>query len=158
MGGTGSGGHNKKSVATKLLEGNPGKRKIPKVEVVTSSTGAPTCPTWLAPEAKREWRRTLKELPNLTKKDRSILAGYCSAYARWRQAEEELNKNGLVQLARHGVASRPEVKIAEAALMEMKAFAIELGLTPKSVAGKSAGGEQEPEDPLNIALGTRGLN
>jgi len=145
MGGTGSGGHNKKSVATKLLEGNPGKRKIPKVEVVTSSTGAPTCPTWLAPEAKREWRRTLKELPNLNKEEpfypRRLLFGICPL----APSEEELNKNGLVQLARHGVASRPEVKIAEAALMEMKAFAIELGLTPKSVAGKSAGGEQEPE-------------
>jgi P27 family predicted phage terminase small subunit len=138
----------------KQLEGNPGKRKLPKSENATVPSDPPTCPTWLAPEAKREWRRVVREVPTLGKKERSLLAGYCSAYSRWREAEENLNKHGLTQEARHGVAARPEVKIAEAALMEMKAFAVELGLTPKSPAGKGSAAPVK-KDPLLEALQTK---
>ena len=154
MGGVGSGGHNKKSAVVRELEGNPGHRPI--FDDSHEFTGAPTCPSWLSPEAKREWRRIVRELKNLNRNNRSTLAGYCSAYARWRKAEEVLNKQGLVQEARHGSAPRPEVKIAKDSLTQMKAFAVELGLTPKSVI-KNLNDDKKPEDddPLNKALGTR---
>ena len=157
MGGPGSGGHNRKTVAVKEIEGNPGKRPLVRLE--PESGGAlPTCPGWLDPEAKREWRRVCRELGNLTKKDRAVLAGYCSAYARWRKAEESLNEEGLTQEARHGDAPRPEVKIAVDALTQMKAFAVELGLTPRSRVGKTPGKPKTPKDPLDEALGTRRMN
>jgi len=157
MGGTGSGGHNKKTAAVRELEGNPGHRPI--VDDSQEPTGIPTCPSWLSREAKREWNRVIRELKNLNKNNRSTLAGYCSAYARWRAAEEVLNKEGLTMEARHGVRARPEVKIAQDALTQMKAFAIELGITPKShinIPGPTK--KPEDEDPLNKALKTRRLN
>lgn len=151
MGGPGSGGRNRKNADIKELEGNPGKRSYNKVTSQDSPEGLPTCPGWLSPEAKREWRRICREVKTLTKKSRGILAAYCSAYARWRKAEEELIKNGLTCPARHGEKARPEVKIAADALAQMKGFAIELGLTPKSrvtVVEKP----NEPQDPLEEIL------
>lgn len=73
----------------KLLAGNPGHRPIP--AEVKPKPGLPTCPMWLLPEAKREWRRLGPELDRLglmTTADRSAFAGYCQAWARWIEAEK----------------------------------------------------------------------
>lgn len=167
MGGRGSGGHNRKSAELKALEGNRGHRTIDEGEgdsQQNQTSQLPTCPGWLSPEAKREWRRvcsTLSEKGRLDKVDRSILSGYCSAYARWRKAEEDLNENGLTQEARHGRVARPEVKIAKESLQQMRALAAELGLTPKSsLAFGSHGGTKDktPQDPLDKALKTKRMN
>jgi phage terminase small subunit len=70
--------------ALKLLAGNPGHRPLnqnePKPELV-----APTCPSHLSREAKREWRRIVPELEKLgllTRIDRAALAAYATAYGR----------------------------------------------------------------------------
>lgn len=174
MGGRGSGGSNRKSDAIKVLEGNRGHRKMQaSAETATQqkqSIKLPTCPGWLNSEAKREWRRVCSKLAEkgiLDTVDRSILAGYCSAYARWRLAEEFLNDkrtpidSGLTQLARHGMAPRPEVKIARESLQQMRALAAELGLTPKarnSVGSHEGKTNDLPQDPLDKALGTQRMN
>jgi P27 family predicted phage terminase small subunit len=118
----------------------------------------PTCPRWLDEEAKKEWRRVCPELARagtLALVDRGILAGYCSAYSRWRKAEEAISNGDLTELARHGTRARPEVAIARDALTQMRAMAAELGLTPKSrgsVKGQDKPGK--PRDALDEALGT----
>ena len=42
--------------AIKALEGNPGKRALNEREPRPEKK-APSCPKWLEPEAKKEWRR-----------------------------------------------------------------------------------------------------
>ena len=156
MGGPGSGGHNRKTLEQKILEGNPGKRPLQKTEDISSGE-LPLCPDWLSPEAKLEWARICEVLPNLTQKDRGALEGLCSAYDRWFRAEKKLRKS-LTQNARHGRAPRPEVKIAHDSLNQYKAFLIELGLTPKSRIGQTPSKPKTPKDPLDAALGTRRMN
>lgn len=79
-----------KPTAVKELEGNPGKRPLNKNEPKPKQI-APKCPSWLEPDAKKEWRRLSKELETmglLTQVDMAAFAGYCQAYARWKEAEE----------------------------------------------------------------------
>ena len=47
--------------AIKELEGNPGKRKLNDKEPRPEKK-APSCPKWLEPEAKKEWRRLAKKM------------------------------------------------------------------------------------------------
>lgn len=53
-----------KPTAVKELEGNPGKRPLNKNEPKPKQT-APKCPSWLEPDAKKEWRRLSKELESM---------------------------------------------------------------------------------------------
>ena len=74
--------------ALKLLEGNPGKRKLNDKEPKPEKK-APSCPKWLETEAKKEWRRLAKKMELmgvLTEVDMAAFAGYCQAYARWKEA------------------------------------------------------------------------
>lgn len=91
------GGHNKKPTALKVLEGNPGKRPIPKHEPKPEPV-APKCPSWLNKIAKAEWRRIsplLATLGLITREDMANLAGYCHSYAQMIEAEDYLAKHGL---------------------------------------------------------------
>jgi phage terminase small subunit len=72
----------------KILEGNPSHRPI--LPEPRPTPGLPTCPGWLLPEAKKEWRRIGPELARIglmTVADRVAFAGYCQAWARWMEAE-----------------------------------------------------------------------
>lgn len=89
-----SGGHNKKPTALRVLEGNPGKRPLP-VNEPKPAPIAPTCPSWLGKEARKEWRRLaplLHRLNLLTQLDRGDLAAYCDSYGRMVEAAQELAK------------------------------------------------------------------
>lgn len=101
-------GRKPKPTALKLLEGNSGKRPLNIAELVSERcptakpflrskntdnkpTGVPECPDWLEDEAKAEWERVgtiLENMGMLTSVDTTAFAGYCQAYARWREAEE----------------------------------------------------------------------
>ena len=50
--------------ALKVLEGNPGKRKLNDNEPRPEKK-APSCPKWLEPEAKKEWRRLAKKMEQM---------------------------------------------------------------------------------------------
>lgn len=124
-----------KPTALKVLEGNPGKRPLNRAEPKPRPV-APKCPAWLLLEAKREWRRVAPELERLgllTVVDGTALAGYCQAYARWREAEAALSEHGLTFATDKGyVCVRPEVAIAQRSLQLVKGFCAEFGLTPSS--------------------------
>ena len=85
--------------ALKVLEGDRGKGRRP----INQNEPAPPqknvkCPDWLMPEAKKEWKRlapSLIAMGILTEHDMEAFAGYCQAYARWREAEEFLSQHGL---------------------------------------------------------------
>ena len=84
--------------AIKELEGNPGKRPLNTKEPKPVKK-APSCPKWLEPEAKKEWRRLAKQMEQigiLTEVDMAAFAGYCQAYARWKEAEEFITQHGSI--------------------------------------------------------------
>ncbi len=126
-------GRKPKPTALKVLEGNPGKRPLNKNEPKPENK-APRCPSWLEQEAKNEWRRmskTLVAMGLLTQVDKAALAGYCQAYARWKEAEEFLSKHGTIFKTPSGyIPQVPQVSIAQTYLKVMKDFCSEFGLPP----------------------------
>lgn len=90
-------GRKPKPTALKALTGNPGKRLLNASE--PAFTGTPRCPTWLNKIAKAEWRRIVAEmaaLDMLRSVDTAALAAYCLAFARWRSAEEIVEREGQI--------------------------------------------------------------
>lgn len=128
-------GRKPKPTAIKELEGNPGKRQLNKDEPKPERK-APKCPSWLDNEAKKEWRRTAKKLEQLgvlTEVDMAAFAGYCQAYARWKEAEEFISKHGAIVKTPSGYWQQvPQVSIAQTYLKIMNRFCEQFGLTPSS--------------------------
>ena len=134
-----SGRSGRRPVPTKLkmLRGNPGRRPLndwePEPEVKL-----PKPPEHLSDEAKREWRRAGKLLfaiGLMSALDRAALAGYCTAYARWVEAEEALKTYGVVVKSPSGFPIQsPYLAIANKALEQMRGFLVEFGMTPASRA------------------------
>lgn len=79
-----------------LLRGNPSKKAAADlVDGLQPDVEIPGCPRHLLPEARKEWRRITPELERyglISKLDRSALALYCQAWARWVWAEEQLQR------------------------------------------------------------------
>ncbi len=121
--------------AIKELEGNPGKRKLNDREPQPMKK-APPCPKWLEPEAKKEWRRLAKKMEALgilTEIDMGAFAGYCQAYARWKEAEEFITQHGTIVKTPSGYWQQvPQVSIAQTYLKMMQKSAEQFGLTPAS--------------------------
>jgi P27 family predicted phage terminase small subunit len=90
----------------------------------------------LSKDAKAEWKRISQELLAiglLTKVDRAALAAYCQAWARWCEAERNVQKYGHVVKSPSGYPiQNPYVGIANTALDQMRKFLIEFGMTPAS--------------------------
>ena len=133
--------------AIKMLEGNPGKRPLNTKEPKPAKK-APSCPKWLEPEAKKEWRRLAKQMEQigiLTEVDMAAFAGYCQAYARWKEAEEFITQHGSIVKTPSGYWQQvPQVSIAQTYLKIMNRFAEQFGLTPSSrsriIAEDNSGG------------------
>ena len=124
-----------KPTVLKELEGNPGKRPLNKQEPKPKKQ-APRCPSWLMPDAKKEWKRLSQELEAmglLTQIDMAAFAGYCQAYARWKEAEEFISKHGSILKTSSGsIQQIPQVSIAPQNLKQMRNFCSELGLSPSA--------------------------
>lgn len=149
-------GRKPKPTSLKVLEGNPGKRPLNDQEPQPEKK-APKCPTWLEPEAKKEWRRVSKILENLgilTEIDLTAFAGYCQAYARWKEAEEFLTKHGTIFKTPSGYIQQvPQVSIAQTYLKIMKDFCTEFGLTPSARSRIHVGAAKgETDDPMEAIL------
>jgi P27 family predicted phage terminase small subunit len=149
-------GRKPKPTALKVLEGNPGKRPLNKNEPQPERK-APRCPSWLEPEAKKEWKRmakTLETIGVLTQVDKAAFAGYCQAYARWKEAEEFLSKHGTIFKTPSGYIQQvPQVSIAQTYLKTMKDFCSEFGLTPAARTRiKVDQGAASPDDPMDALL------
>ena len=127
-------GRKPKPTHLKLMQGNPGKRKLNSTEP-QPLVDIPSCPPHLADEAKVEWGRVCEELHRiglLTLVDRAALAGYCQAWARWVEAEEQL-KRGLLVRAKNGTPMQNHyLPIANKALAQILSFAAEFGMTPSA--------------------------
>lgn len=141
-------GRKPKPTALKVLEGDRGKGRRPLNEhEPVPPKGGVKCPSWLLPEAKKEWKRlaaSLEAMGVLTMADLTAFAGYCQAYARWREAEDFITQHGSIFKTPSGYVQQvPQVSIAQQNLKIMQSFATEFGLTPacraRIVASGSAG-------------------
>ena len=152
-------GRKPKPTALKLLEGNPGKRPINEHEPVPPK-GTVKCPTWLELEAKKEWKRlapSLEAMGVLTQADLTAFAGYCQAYARWKEAEEFISQHGSIFQTPSGYVQQvPQVSIAQQNLKIMQSFCSEFGLTPATRARIIANGggkdDASSDDPMESLL------
>ena len=126
-------GRKPKPTALKKLEGNPGKRQLNDYEPRPPASTL-RCPNYLLPEAKKEWRRlapALIAMGVLTVADVVPFAAYCTAFARWREAEDFITQHGAIYKDPRGFARpNPYVAIAAHQLREIKSLAAEFGLTP----------------------------
>ncbi|MFC0130611.1 phage terminase small subunit P27 family [Ralstonia solanacearum] len=120
--------------ALKIVRGNPGKRALPKDEP-TPPAGA-DAPDWLSPLAAEHWPLIAKGLEDarvLTVMDAPALALYCEAFVRWKHANEQLVKSGMVVKAPSGyLIQSPYLSIANKAFDQMTKMLIEFGMTPSS--------------------------
>lgn len=141
-------GRKPKPTALKMLEGNPGGRPLNTKEP-NPEKKAPRCPSWLEDEAKKEWKRMAKVLEQmglLTEMDMAAFAGYCQAYARWKEAEEFLTQHGSMVRTPNGYLQQvPQVSIAQTNMKIMLKFCEQFGLTP-SARSRIVGGENSDEE------------
>ena len=145
--------------ALKILEGDRGKGRRPiNKEEPTPPQENVKCPAWLMPEAKKEWKRlapSLIAMGILTEHDMEAFAGYCQAYARWREAEEFLSQHGTIFKTPSGYVQQvPQVSIAQQNLKIMQSFCSEFGLTPASRARLYVqnGDKADTDDPMESVL------
>jgi len=121
--------------ATKILNGNPGKRALNDREAEPPPK-LPRAPTYLSKAAKAEWRRMggrLLEVGLMTALDETALAAYCQAFSNWVDANKEIQEQGAtVWTAQGGLARSPWVSIAAEAWKEMTRMLGEFGMTPSS--------------------------
>ena len=151
-------GRKPKPTALKKLEGNPGRRPLNRMEPMPPVVQL-KCPNHLLPEAKKEWKRlapVLMDLGLLTAADAVPFEGYCTAYARWLEAQDEINKHGSIYKDNEGkIRPNPFIAIANQQMREIKSFAAEFGLTPSTrsamIANVMAAMKQNP-DPMETIL------
>jgi P27 family predicted phage terminase small subunit len=119
----------------KLLRGNPGRRPV-EDRTPRPARGVPKAPPHLSKEAKAEWKRVTAELDAaglLTRADRAALAAYCVVWARWVEAETALAAKGPVYATAEGnLAQNPWLWVCNKALDQLRAYAVQFGLSPAS--------------------------
>lgn len=101
--------------------------------------------------ARACWERLrprLLKLKVLTKNDDVALEGLCIAYARALEADEAVEKYGMVTNDKFsGLKANPAVGMSRAAWAEVRKFAQEFGLTPSSrTRVREAPSEDNEED------------
>jgi len=146
--------------ALKVLEGDRGKGRRPLNENEPKPPkGVIKCPSWLVPEAKKEWKRlapSLEAMGLLTIWDIDSFSAYCQAYARWREAEEFITQHGSIFKTPSGYVQQvPQVSIAQQNLKIMQSLAGEFGLSPATRSRIIAAGsmsDKTSDDPMEQLL------
>lgn len=155
-------GRRPKPTKLKKLGGNAGKRELNDKEPAPP-IAPPEMPPGLSKLAQKEWKSIvplLEPLGMLSLIDGKALAAYCHAYARWAQAEEEVERLGLIinetifnkdgEEVGYKYKRNPAVTISNDALKLMKSFLIEFGMTPAARSRlrveKPPGEEKDPID------------
>lgn len=138
--------------ALKILKGNPGKRALNKREPAPGPRRSLAPPAYLQGDAVVEWRRlapVLFRLGLLTEIDGDALAQYCQLWARWREAERELAKTGMVIKGGKGFpVLSPYLGIAHRTLIELRAMLVQFGMTPAARARVKTDPGPAPDDPF----------
>lgn len=116
-----------KPVALKVLEGNPGKRRLPRQPKYAPLTEYP--PDWLDREAKAEWRRLAQEFErvDLTKRpDRGAMVALCTEWSKYVQATKLMNDSKATQR----IGGKPTHQVARESLASLLQLWARFGMTP----------------------------
>jgi len=142
-----------------VLQGNPGKRALNQSEPKPKAK-KPSAPRHLTGEAKREWNRVSKQLFDLgllTEVDRAALAMYCTVWARYVRAEEELARVDAEWVASTDKGFEHQsawLQVSNKAMKLVKAMLAEFGMSPSSRSRVTVV-KQEEENPFEKFLGRR---
>jgi P27 family predicted phage terminase small subunit len=88
-------GRKPKPAELRVLQGNPGHRKIPDVPKSAPVDGKFPPPEWMDAEAKKEWRKIVKAYESvkmITETDLQLLTAWCTAVSQFISAHKELKK------------------------------------------------------------------
>lgn len=122
-----------KPTKLRVIEGNPGKRKIVDTGV-KAPPQKPRRPEWLTDRAAAEWSYIvplLDELGLLAKVDRAVLAAYCESVATFQAATEAAASGILVRGRRKGdIVKNPAIQVQRDAAQAIARFSSMLGLSP----------------------------
>lgn len=140
-------GRKPKPVARKAAAGNPGKRALNKAEPNFGELRNIDAPVWMDGPARDLWELLAPQLCEqriLQMTDVQNLEVYCSAYGRFRLAENEVAMRGLLITDDNGnLKKNPAATIINEAARQMATFGALLGLDPSSrqrlVGAKPAG-------------------
>lgn len=124
-------GRKPRPTALKVIEGNPGKHKLPKNEPKPRPV-RPEMPAYLDTEGRKRWEELVSDLESigvLTVVDREVLGGYCAAFASFVSATRILEEKGWVTTAQSGYEMpSPWVAIRNRAMDDLRRFGAELGI------------------------------
>lgn len=147
----GRSGRRPKPVAVKQLAGNPGKRQLNTEEPDFSLVSNINCPFWMGDYGKELWDTIVPELCRekvLAATDVQNLEVYCTAYQQFREASDDIKKNGIVVAGAQGSPIKnPAVTARNEAVRQMSTFGGMLGLDPSSrqrLTGAKTEGEGNP--------------
>lgn len=146
----------KKPATIRTLEGNRGKRPLPKNEL--AGVGRPEPPAHLTLEQRERWEDIVRSLPEalLTRADTQALERMAIAWAAFRQASIMINQSGLLTRGANNEPVRnPLLIVRNNAAAEMEACAMVLGLSPLARTRITAP-EAVDDDPLAVLLGPHG--
>jgi P27 family predicted phage terminase small subunit len=133
----------------KILRGTNVKHRQNKNEP-QPNTDKVEMPKDLSPAAKTVWGQVadqLKECGILTNIDTPALSLYCEAFAKWKEANEMLVKNGPLYKTKNGhVQPSPFISIAGRYFDQCKAMMSEFGMTPSSRSKVVASGSKKKKD------------
>ena len=132
------------------LRGNPGKRARRPADQAPMMPGelhadardivalkVPPPPKHLSKHARDEWRRKAPDLVKLgllRALDGTAFEARCELYSTWRSCREVIAKDGMTYAANGIVRQRPEVRLAQDCLRQMRQWDSEFGLTPAARA------------------------
>lgn len=144
-------GRKPKTAAQKLLDGNPGKRKIR--PDLPAPSGAPAMPDRLMvdPVAVAKWQEfvpILLDIGTLTKADGEALATLCEVYSAAQSCLLELRATGpVMRTDLGGVKPNPAGPLYRGLVSLQASLMGEFGLTPTSRA-RLGGKEEKPADEV----------
>jgi len=83
----------------------------------------------------------------------AAFAGYCQAYARWKEAEEFISRHGTIVKTPSGYWQQvPQVSIAQTYLKIMNKCCEQFGFTPSARSRIVGDKPSESEDPMELVL------
>jgi len=157
-----SGGKNRKTLAQKLRDGNPGKRPLNRKER-QALPGEPKLPSGMTRESQAVWPEIvaiLKENNALFVTDGLAISALCSSFVLFRKAEAAIEQYGALAVTiddKTGIGelrTSPAVRVRSDALKHMRAGWQAFGLDPVSRSGLSVGKipDRQPETALDAIL------
>ena len=138
-----------KPTRMKQLEGNPGKKAMPKIEPQPEALSKlPDPPEYLGEIGRQEWRERGSQLLAcglLTEIDLPAFAAYCRAHERWVIAERRIEENGEILMTTNGnVIQSPYVGMANKAWELRHKALTDFGMNP-SARSKVSVNPQKPK-------------